>query len=89
VLTVCGAAVSAWALADHTIAAATLLGSVVALVVMRSLWESGISAAVLTEAVHDAEAQRVDSHGLGEPVQVAATARDDVVLPDAHLQATG
>ena len=89
VLTVCGTMVSAWALADHTIAAAALLGTVVALVVTRSLWESGISAAVLTKTVHVAETERVDAQRLGETVQVAPTPHGDVVLSDTHLQATG
>jgi hypothetical protein len=56
-LTLCGTAVSAWALADHAIAATAVLGSIVALVVARSLWECGISVAALTRAVHDGETQ--------------------------------
>jgi hypothetical protein len=87
-LTLCGAGVSAWALADRAIAAAALLGSMVILVVVRSLWESGISTAVMTEAVHGAESQRVDSNGLGETVPLATTpATAD--SGETHLMATG
>ena len=89
VLALCGTVVSAWAFADRAIAAAVLLGSVVALVVGRSLWESGTSAAVLTESVHDAEAQRVDCDGLRETVPLATTPPADDARPDTQLQATG
>ena len=84
----CGTIVSAWALADRAIAAAGLLGSVVAAVAVRSLWECGISVAALTGAVHEGEAQRVDSDGHGEPVPVATTP-PTVGDTGTHLQATG
>jgi hypothetical protein len=80
-LIACGTIVSAWALTDGAVAAAALLGSAVALVVVRALWECGTSSAVLTEAVHDSEAQRA---GVTVPI-----AHADGTLPVTHLQATG
>jgi GT2 family glycosyltransferase len=93
-LTVCGTAVSAWALADRAIAAAALLGGAVALVMARSLQECGISATVMADAVHDAEAQRVESKDSDEsatlaPAPQATTPREDHARRDTHLQATG
>ena len=93
-LTLCGIVVSAWALADHAVATAALLVSVVVLVAVRSLWECGISAAVLNAAVHDGEHQRVDSNRLDETVPLAPTSREaaplaDDARPENHLQATG
>jgi len=84
-----GTVVSARALTDGAAAAAALLGSVVALVVIRSLWECGISAAVLTEAVHDGEAQRADSNAFAETVPLTTTQHAETGLSVTHLQAAG
>jgi GT2 family glycosyltransferase len=89
VLAGCGTVVSARALADGAAAAAVLLGGVVALVVARSLWECGISAAVLTEAVHDGEAQRVGPNTFAETVPRTTTPHADTAVPVTPLQATG
>lgn len=83
-----GTAVSAWALADHAIAATALLGGVVAVIVARALWECGISVAALTQAVHDGEALQADSRSLDEPVARATTSAA-VAAAETHLQATG
>ncbi|HSQ28980.1 MAG TPA: glycosyltransferase [Gemmatimonadaceae bacterium] len=88
VFTLWGAVVSAWALSDRAYAAAALLGSVVALVSARSLWECGISVAALAEAVHGGEAQRVDSHEVGESVPLAVGSAT-AVGAETPLQATG
>lgn len=89
VLVVCGTIVSAWAISDGAVAAAALLGSVVALAAVRSLWECGVSAAVLTEAVRDGEVQRADSHALGETVSLTASQHADSDLSAPHLRAAG
>ena len=88
-----GTAVSAWALADRAIATVALLGGVVALVAVRSLWECGISASVLIGAVRAGEAQRVDSHeveshALDEALPLAAIAVT-AAGAETHLQAAG
>ncbi|HEY9226577.1 MAG TPA: hypothetical protein VIP11_08030, partial [Gemmatimonadaceae bacterium] len=83
-LVLCGTVVSVWALSDGAVAAAALLGGVAALVVIRALWECGISASVLSAAVHDGEAQRFASGGLG-----VTTPPTDIARPETHLQATG
>jgi GT2 family glycosyltransferase len=89
VLTLCGTVVSGWALADGAGAAAALLAGAAALVMVRALWECGVSATVMTEAVYDAEGHRVDSNGLGESVARATTPHGDDARREAHLQATG
>jgi GT2 family glycosyltransferase len=86
VLAGCGTAVSAWALTDGAVAAAALLGSVVALVGVRSLWECGISVAVLTEAVHDSEAQRVGSGEFEDTTPLTTAPHAETAL---SLQPTG
>jgi hypothetical protein len=88
-LTLCGTIVSAWALLDHAFAAAALLGGVATLVVVRSVWESGIAAAVLTAAVHDAEAQRADADQVPDAVPLVTVAHPADARGDAHLQPTG
>jgi hypothetical protein len=89
ILAGCGTVVSGWAFADGAAAAAALLGSVVALVVVRSLWECGTSVAVLTEAVHDSEAQRVGSGAFEGTAPITTTPHAETVLSVTRLQATG
>jgi hypothetical protein len=89
VLAGCGTVVSAWALTDGAVAAAALLASVVALVVARSLWECGISVAVLTDAVHESEALRVQAIAAAESASRAADPGAPAVVATPHLQATG
>jgi hypothetical protein len=84
-----GTVVSTWALTDGAAAAAALLGSAVALVVARSLWECGISSAILAEALNGVEAQRVDPHASAESQPLAPAACEQVAVPATRLQATG
>jgi hypothetical protein len=84
-IAVSGAALWGWALADGATAAAAMLGCVVALVVVRSLWECGVSAAVLVDAVYDSEARRERAT---DPVE-SPSAPCAAVVPTRPLRATG
>ena len=85
VVSACGAVLSTWAIIDGAIAAATVLASGVALVVTRTLWECGTSAAVLTEAVSDCETQRGDARDVVDAVPLSS----DAAIPETPLKATG
>jgi GT2 family glycosyltransferase len=87
-ITAWGAAVSGWALADGALAGAALMGSMVALVVGRSLWESGTSATILAEAVHEGEARRV-SDQLTESTSPTVAPCAPAAVPETRLQAIG